>query len=144
MKIKQLISNNGERCFAVVLDSDEEAVEKLLEFAKTHDISAASFTGLGALSRVTLGFFELEKQDYRHINLQEQVELVSLIGNFATEHDQVRLHCHAVVSNREGHAFGGHLLKGYVRPTLEVVVIDSPAHLRRQIDPATGLALLVP
>jgi predicted DNA-binding protein with PD1-like motif len=29
-----------------------------------------------------------------------------------------------------------------VRPTLEVVIVESPQHLRRQHDDATGLALI--
>ena len=39
-------------------------------------------------------------------------------------------------------AHGGHLLQGYVKPTLEVVVVESPAHLQRQFRPEFGLALL--
>jgi predicted DNA-binding protein with PD1-like motif len=29
-----------------------------------------------------------------------------------------------------------------VRPTLEVMVTEEPAHLRRQFDPASGIALV--
>ena len=92
-----------------------------------------------------LGFFELESKGYRRIPVDEQVELVSMIGNFAEEKGgEVRLHCHVVVANRKGRAFVGHLLEGYVRPTLEAVVADTPAHLKRRIDQSTGLPLLVP
>src|SRR5947209_54787 len=126
MKTKQLISTRDERCFALALENKEEAVEQLLEFAKSHDITAATFTGIGAFSSVTLGFFERDKKDYHRIVLDEQVEVVSLIGNFAMQDDQTRVHCHAVIANRNAQAFGGHLLKGRVSPTLEVVVIDVP------------------
>jgi len=37
---------------------------------------------------------------------------------------------------------GGHLLEARVRPTLEVLVVDSPSYLRRQCDPASGIALI--
>jgi predicted DNA-binding protein with PD1-like motif len=46
------------------------------------------------------------------------------------------------VGNRDGAAMGGHLLSGHVRPTLELVVTEAPAHLRRKTDSKTGLALL--
>jgi hypothetical protein len=31
-----------------------------------------------------------------------------------------------------------------VRPTLEVIVTESPAHLRKRLDPGSGLALIRP
>ena len=52
------------------------------------------------------------------------------------------LHAHIVVGKSDGTAMGGHLLGGHVRPTLEVALTESPAHLQRAIDPETGLALL--
>jgi hypothetical protein len=144
LKVKPLRTEPDERSFVVVLEPGEEATMHLLEFARTHEVQAAQFSAIGAFSRVVLGFFEFERRDYRRIILDEQVELVSLLGNFAREGGEMKLHCHAVVANREGRAFGGHLLEGVVNPTLEAVVIDTPAHLRRRFDPATGLALLVP
>ena len=37
---------------------------------------------------------------------------------------------------------GGDLESGHVRPTLEVIITESPAHLRRVHDEKTGLALI--
>lgn len=141
MQTKQ-ISKNGERRFAIVLDTGEEAVQCLLDFAREHRITAASFTGLGAFSDVVLGFFDMDRKDYERIRIDEQVEVVTLVGNFATKDGEAKLHPHVVVSKRSGQAFGGHLLEAHVRPTLEVVVTETPAELRRETDPATGLPLL--
>jgi uncharacterized protein len=141
VQVKQ-ISADGERRFAVVLDTGEEAVECLLSFAREHRITAAAFTGLGAFQDVTLGFFDIEKKDYERIRLDEQVEVVTLVGNFATKDGDAKLHPHVVVSKRDGRAYGGHLMEAHVRPTLEVVVTESPADLRRETDPETGLPLL--
>ncbi len=142
MQVKQ-ISGDGERRFAVVLDTGEEAVDCLLSFARDHRITGAAFTGLGAFEDVTLGFFDVERKDYERIRLNEQVEVVTLVGNFATKDGEAKLHPHVVVSKRNGQAFGGHLLEAHVRPTLEVVVTETPADLRRKTDPETGLPLLV-
>jgi predicted DNA-binding protein with PD1-like motif len=49
-----------------------------------------------------------------------------------------------VVGRRDGSTVGGHLLEGHVWPTLEVVLTESPAHLRKKHDPETGLALIDP
>ena len=142
MQVKQ-ISRNGERRFAVVLDTGEEAVECLLSFAREHRITGAAFTGLGAFRDVTLGFFDIDKKDYERIRIDEQVEVVTLVGNVATKDGEPKLHPHVVVSKRSGQAFGGHLLEAHGRPTLEVVVTETPAELRRETDRETGLPLLV-
>ena len=42
----------------------------------------------------------------------------------------------------DGSAKGGHLLRGVVRPTLEIVLHRSPAHLRKRHDAASGMALI--
>jgi predicted DNA-binding protein with PD1-like motif len=141
VRVKE-ISGQGERRFVVVLDTGEEAVDCLLAFARENRVTAAAFTGLGAFRDATLGFFDMEKKDYERIRIDEQVEVVTLLGNFATKDGEAKLHPHVVVSKRNGQAFGGHLLEAHVRPTLEVVVTETPADLRRQTDPETGLPLL--
>ena len=68
--------------------------------------------------------------------------MVSLVGNVALDAGEPRVHAHVVVARYDGSALGGHLLGGTVDPTLEVMIVESPATLRRRLDPATGLALL--
>lgn len=141
MRVKE-ISGDGVRRFVIVLDTGEEAVGSLLDFGREHAITAGEFTGLGAFRDVTLGFFDIDRKEYDRIPVNEQVEVVSLVGNFATQGGEAKLHPHVVVAKRDGRAFGGHLLEAHVRPTLEVVVTEAPARLRRKTDPETGLALL--
>ncbi len=50
--------------------------------------------------------------------------------------------CTRCSANRDGSTVGGHLLEGHVRPTLELTLIEPPAHLRKRKDPETGLALI--
>ena len=130
----KLIQKEGPRTLAVVLDTGDEA--------KEHHLTAASFTGIGALREVVLGYFDWEKKDYREIGIQEQVEILNLTGNVALSDGEPKLHPHIVVGKADGTAWGGHLLKGIVRPTLEVVLMETAAHLHRKSDPETGLALL--
>lgn len=141
MKYRKLAAGT-ETSFVVILDDGDEAVECLQRFARENDVTAGRFTGLGAFSEVVLGFFEFETKDYHRIPIAEQVEVASLVGDFALHGDEVKLHPHIVVSKRDGTAHGGHLLEGRVHPTLEVLVTLSPTGLRRRTDPETGLALL--
>ena len=75
------------------------------------------------------------------IPIDEQVEVVSLVGGIALEKEEPKLHAH-VVACRDASAHGGHLLEAHVRPTLEVILEVSPARLQKYFDPASGLALI--
>jgi predicted DNA-binding protein with PD1-like motif len=66
-----------------------------------------------------------------------------LVGTVAEdERGEPKIHAHVVLGKADGAALGGHLLEAHVRPTLEVMLVESPNHLRRKYDPETGLALI--
>lgn len=142
MHARLLSDAKGLRTFALVFESGDEAAEGLLAFAHDHEISSAAFTGIGALRRVTLGYFELERRDYKRIDIDEQVEVLTLAGNITLTAGGRNAHAHLVIGRSDGIAYGGHLLAAHIRPTLEVIVTETLAHLRRRHDPETGLALI--
>ena len=86
--------------------------------------------------------FNWERKDYDRIPVDEQVEVLSLVGDIALHRDKPKIHAHVVLGRRDGSAMGGHLMEAVVRPTLEVLLVDSPAHLCRVHDPESGLALI--
>jgi predicted DNA-binding protein with PD1-like motif len=136
------IEGEGERTWAVVLSTGDEVASSLLSFARNQQLTAARFTAIGALSEATLGYFDWSSKRYERIPVREQVEVLSLVGDIALERDEPKLHAHVVIGKRDGTAHGGHLLEARVRPTLEVMLVESPARLRRVFDPASGLALI--
>jgi hypothetical protein len=145
MRARLLDSTAGRRTFALVFDAGEEVTEGLLRLAREERLRGSHFSGIGALQEVVLGYWDREAKDYRRIPIREQVEVLSLLGNLALGPDGApKLHAHLVVGKADGSAYGGHLLEGHVEPTLELVVRESPSHLQRRLDPATGLPLLVP
>lgn len=142
MKSK-LISQEKEKTYALVFDAGDEVTEGLLEFARENDLTASSFKAIGAFERATFGWFNLETEEYEKIPINEQVEVVSLIGDIATGEDgNPKVHAHCVVAKRDGTAHGGHLLEAIVRPTLEVILTETPAHLRKTYRKEFGIALI--
>jgi predicted DNA-binding protein with PD1-like motif len=145
MRSKLLEEREGRRAFVVVFDIGDEVAGGLAQFAREQQLGGSALTAIGALRDATLGFWDWETKDYARIPIQEQVEVVSLVGNIARGPDgSPKLHAHVVVSARDGRAYGGHLLEAHVRPTLEVIVTELPLHLQRRHDEVTGLALLEP
>lgn len=142
MNAKLLNDQQGEKTFALIFKTGDEVMAGLLDFAGEKRLSSARFTAIGAFRDVVLGYFDWETKEYKKIPVSEQVEVLSLIGDVALQGDEPKVHAHVVVGRSDGSARGGHLIEAHVRPTLEVVLSESPAHLRKQIDPESGLALI--
>jgi predicted DNA-binding protein with PD1-like motif len=142
-----LLTNGALRTYAVVFDSNDEPLGGFVAFAREERIDAAHLTAIGAVRHATVGWFDLDRRDYRRIELDEQLEVLSLVGDITGpvpvgEATDPIVHVHAVLGRRDGSAVGGHVLAASVRPTLEVLLSETPAELRRRHDPATGLALI--
>ena len=139
----RLIDAASEKTYGVVFDKGDEVASGLLDVAKQYNLDAAHLTAIGAFSDATLGYFDRERREYKKIPLAEQVEVLSLIGDIAVKEDGTpQVHAHVVVGRSDGTTRGGHLLEAHVWPTLEVVIVESPAHLCKKTDPETGLALI--
>ena len=144
MKSK-LLDATGQKTFALVFDKGDEVVAELTAFAKAERVGAAHFTAIGAFSEVTLGYFQRDRKAYKRMVLAEQVEVLSLLGDIALDPTGVaKAHAHVVVGLSDGQTRGGHLLAARVWPTLEVILVESPAFLRKRHDPDSGLALIDP
>ncbi|HEY1781047.1 MAG TPA: PPC domain-containing DNA-binding protein [Roseiarcus sp.] len=142
MKSQRIASDGGETLI-VVLEDGEEAFSALQDFARKESVSAASLTAIGAFSRATVGWFDFASKSYKEIAVDEQCEVLSAIGDVAVGDDgKASLHVHVVLGLSDGSTRGGHLLKGTVHPTLEVVLPETPAKLRRRNRPNLGIALI--
>ena len=139
----KLIDEHDQRVFALIFDTGEDPVAGLTRFAEEQNLNASSFSAIGAFSEATLGYFDWDKKDYEHIPVSEQTEVLSMLGDIAVEgRNRKKVHAHAVLGKRDGATCGGHLLAARVRPTLEVILTESPGHLQRKYDAGSGLSLI--
>lgn len=133
----------GERTFVLVLDHGEEAFATITRFAVDEKLIGASLTAIGAFERATVGWFDLAAKTYRKIPIGQQCEVLSAIGDVAEGDDgKPSLHVHIVVGLSDGTTRGGHLIEGFVQPTLEVTLVETRAHLRRKKRRDLGIALI--
>lgn len=128
--------------YVAVCDPGDEAVATLTQLARSEQLEAAQVTAVGAFERATVGWFDPAARQYRRIPVDEQCEVLSLIGDVAVDQDGPVLHVHVVLGLSDGTTRGGHLLEGWVFPTLEVVVTETPAQLRKVMRPDIGIALI--
>ena len=130
------------RQFVLVFETGDDVVAELQRFVEEQNVMAAFFKGLGGFQRATVGFYNLNQQRYEPIEIDEQVEVLSLIGNVAIYDGKPKLHAHATVSYRDGRAAGGHLLQATVRPTLEIALNELAGNMHRTDRPEIGIPLI--
>lgn len=141
MKSK-LLHEDGAMTYALIFETGDEVIGTLREFARAQQLGGSHFTAIGAFREVTLAYFDWETKAYEEIPVREQVEVLTLAGYIALHEGEPKVHAHVVIGKRDGTAHGGHLIEGHVRPTLELILTESPQHLQRRHDPETGLPLI--
>ncbi len=144
MKHRLLDRQEGRRTFALILAAGDEAIASLTSFASDQRLTASHFTAIGAFERSVVAYFDWQTKRYRHVAIDEQTEVLSLVGDVTLADGRPQVHAHVVLGKADATAHGGHLIQGHVRPTLEIVLTEEPAHLRRRFDAGSGLALIDP
>jgi len=123
------------------LKSGDNYIEFLHAIAKEHDIKAGFIlSSIGMLKDVELGFF-LGNGKYKINKFKEPVEVTSVQGNFAMMDNELKTHLHITLSDEDGKAYGGHLDKGIVWVTADILILKlDKIKMTRKMEEDTGLA----
>jgi len=139
------LKHGRERTFVLMFDQGDELVGGLENFAKKNRIEAGQLSAVGAFSDITLACFDWKTKRYKKsVEIRQQVQLLSLVGDIVLEKGQPTVHCFVMVAKQDGVAYGGHLVRAHVRPGLEVILMEASQFFQRRYDPENGLALLRP
>jgi uncharacterized protein len=144
MKVRLLSENGGAKNYAIILAKGDEVMSGLTDFARQNKVTSASFTAIGAFSHATVAWFDDSRKEFKLIPIEQQVELVSMIGDIALVNDQPAVHTHVAVASSDGTVRGGHVINAFVFPTLELFMTVYPTPLHKESDKATGLKLIDP
>lgn len=128
----------------VRLQKGDQLIENLTTFIKKEEIKGAWISGLGGALSATLGFYDLEKQEYIWQDFNELMEITSLQGNIAWKGDEPALHIHGTFTKADFSAIGGHVKELVVSGTCEVLLYKwrGSDGLTRTLDDVTGLTTL--
>lgn len=140
----RILNEQAGRTHLLIFAAGDEVLGSLGAFVREKRINGAWIMGLGAVERAKVGFFDPNRKEYVTHEIAEQTEVLSLTGNAGWLDREPRIHAHVVLGRANGAAIGGHLMSAIVRPTLEVLLIETVSRIRRGTDAATGLALIIP
>lgn len=144
MKVQLLADKDGIKSYVLVFAKGDEVFSGISDFARQNKVGAASFTAIGAFSDATVAWFDRSRKEYKLIPIDEQVELISMVGDIALSGDQPVVHTHVALATSFGAAKGGHLIEAHVFPTVELFLTAYPTPLRKLPDDTTDLKLIDP
>ncbi|UCC71046.1 MAG: DNA-binding protein [Gemmatimonadota bacterium] len=128
--------------YVVRFEDGEVFPGRFLEFLSARELTSGSFIGIGAMKRTTIAFFDTGTKEYLDRELDEQMEVLAIVGNVALHAGKPLVHAHIVLGRSDYSVVGGHLREGIVRPTLELTLRAGSEPLQRAVDPKYGLPAL--
>jgi uncharacterized protein len=144
MQAKLVKDTPDEQVYSIIFYKDDEVLSGLTDFAIAHKVSDAHFTAIGAVSGATLAWLDIPKKMYRRIAVNQQVEVLSLIGDIAVFNGVPVVHMHAVLCKTDGSTVGGHVFGLISNPTVEVFMTVDKTPLGKKADDASGMKLIDP
>ncbi len=124
---------------ALRLDVGDEILKAVKEVCEKENIKLASVAGLGAVSKAVVGLYRVSEQEYVRNVFEQDMELVSLIGNISQKDGEVYLHLHASFADEKGQVVGGHLNEAVISVTGEIWIDPTDGCIGRKVDEKTGL-----
>jgi len=120
------------------LERGEEVIDSLTAFVDQEHITCATISGIGAVRELELGYFELDRKEYRRTHIAEVVEVISINGNISYLDTKPFVHAHIAIAMPDQKLLGGHFFAGTVAVTLELFVQVIDTELKRVFDPEMG------
>ena len=119
-----------------------DLLEEITKICVDQDICLGSVEALGAVKKARLGYYNQQDQEYHFLDLNQTLEITNLTGNISVKDGAPVVHAHVTLSDKDGHAYGGHLASGTVVFACEIVIqVLDGAKFERGSDQVTGLPL---
>lgn len=140
--VRTFVTEKTGKVIVVRLEPGEDILKSIEKIVAENSLQSGHLSLIGAVSRVHLGYFDLEAKVYKDFTIDEDLEIVSCVGNISRLVDDYVVHAHIVASDVNGKCYAGHLMEGCeVSVTIEIVITEFP-EMKRARDEATGLNLL--
>jgi hypothetical protein len=129
--------------YVVRAEIGEEIQEALRQFAQAVSLKGAFYQGIGTLGQVELAFFCTDSKNYDRKFFNDEYELISLLGNLSSHDGVIVPHTHVTLGTRNFETYSGHLVRGVVSVTVEILITPVDLELTRKEDPILGYQALI-
>jgi len=129
--------------YMIKLEKGEEIINSLTEFCIEHKIKSGTVSGIGGVSRVNIGYYDMDEEKYISKQFEKKnFEIISLNGNISLIENKPFPHLHILLGDLDYSVFGGHLNSAIISVTGEIVLSMVDGEVRREKDGASGLNLM--
>ena len=132
----------GTDRYVLRLESGDDILQSLRQFATTKRIGASLLEGIGSLSKVKLGHYDFRTKQYRYETFEDDLEILALSGNIASMNREPLPHVHITLGRRDFSVIGGHLDEGSSANMVEIGLLKLPGKLVKAKDTGIGLNVL--
>lgn len=121
---------------------DNDLLQEITNFIINENIRSGEIRIIGAVKKARFGYFNQSTKEYKFIEKNEHMEILSAIGNISLKNKKPFPHVHITLADKDGNVFGGHLMEGTKIFAAEFVIVDyGENNLERVDDEFTGLQL---
>lgn len=125
------------------VEPNEDLIDAITKLVNTYKIKAGLLNCIGAFKKFTIGYFDLDKKEYKLETFDENVELVSCLGNITYKNGEPIIHAHISVGRPDYSLIGGHLSQpSIISVTGEIYILEIDQRIIRSLDPQFNLSLL--
>jgi predicted DNA-binding protein with PD1-like motif len=126
--MKVLHRNSGRT--VIRFDIGEEFPKTLADWCRKERVrSAAVVAGIGMMRNIEIGRYD--GREYEKETVEPSSEILSLQGNVSMKEGEPFVHLHISLADEDMNVMGGHLFKGTVSMTIELVLLEFDADFIR-------------
>jgi len=127
------------------LPEGADLLESITRICKEENIRIGKITAIGAVKKAVIAFYDQVEKKYHNLELDQEMEIVSCIGNVSVLNGHPFVHCHIALADNQGKCFGGHLMMGTEIFACELIIEEFEGEpLERVYDEKSGLSLWHP
>lgn len=125
----------------VKIEKGEYIHLQILDIVNKLSLDSGYIIGIGAVTDVELGYFNIETKEYSSRKFTQNYELVSFIGNISFRDGKRFIHTHVSLSDSSCKVIGGHLFDAKITAAGEFVILPGKSLIKRKFNSDIGLAL---
>ena len=124
------------------LEMGDKLIDSAQKIAVAENVKLASIMGIGACSKIEMGYFDISIKEYVFKTFDGNMEILHATGKITMKDGNQFAHIHISVSDEECKAFGGHLNEATISATFEGVMSIMDDEVSREFNADIGLSLI--
>ncbi len=130
----------NDQTYLIRIKRHQKILASLKDFCQKEKIEGGFFYGIGAVDQVELAHYDVATKKYSSKKFSQPLELTNITGDVGVYNQDLIIHAHATLADKNMLPLAGHLVEAEVSGTAEIYFSRTP-RLEKLLDSETGLKL---